>query len=114
MNPLPWEKLARVDGIELLTKKTTGKRQARALVRVEDDRTVALSGAAVPASRQLPDGNALASSATGATHQIRGALGVPGPGGEWPRQVPTDSELCLVSRFPPKRILKLVTTSLTM
>jgi hypothetical protein len=56
--PPPREKLVRVESIELLTNKTRGERQIRALVRVEDDRTLAVPGATLFATWQLPDGTA--------------------------------------------------------
>ncbi len=57
--PPPRETLTRVSGIELTSNKTKGQRQVTALVRVQDDRGLAASGATVSAAWSLPDGSIL-------------------------------------------------------
>jgi hypothetical protein len=57
--PPPREKLTRVASVELVSSKERGQRQVRALVRVEDDRTLAAPDAIVFATWGLPDGTAL-------------------------------------------------------
>lgn len=57
--PPPREKLTQVDGIELTASKAKGQRNVIALVKVEDDRTLAASGATVLATWILPDGTVL-------------------------------------------------------
>ena len=76
--PPPREKLTQVDGIELTASKAKGQRKVIALVKVEDDRTLAASEAAVFATWILPDGTVLEvedlTSGSGyAYFEIRGA-----------------------------------------
>lgn len=54
--PAP-EKITRVADIELSAKKVKGKREIRALVKVENETTFAASGANVLATWVLPDGS---------------------------------------------------------
>jgi hypothetical protein len=54
--PPPRERLTRVASIELSASKTKGERQVRALLRIEDDRTLAAPGATVLATWRLADG----------------------------------------------------------
>lgn len=79
--PPPREKLTRVAGIELTANKTKGQREVTALVRVQDDRGLAASGATVFAAWSFPDGSTLVAegvtSTTGyAYFEVRNA----GPG----------------------------------
>jgi hypothetical protein len=53
----PREKLTRVTDIDLVVYKHRGRRQVRAYVRVQDDRTLAASGATVFATWTFPDGS---------------------------------------------------------
>ena len=57
--PPPREKLTRVAGIELTANKTKGQREVTALIRVQDDRGLAASGATVFAAWSFPDGSSL-------------------------------------------------------
>jgi hypothetical protein len=57
--PPPREKLTRVTGIDLAASKTKGQREVTALVRVQDDRGLAASGATVFATWSFPDGSTL-------------------------------------------------------
>jgi hypothetical protein len=57
--PPPREVLTRVARIELSASKTKGERQVRALLHIEDDRTLAAPGATVFATWRLPDGTTL-------------------------------------------------------
>lgn len=57
--PPPREKLTRIAGIELAANKAKGRREVTALVRVQDDRGLAASGATVFATWSLPDGSTL-------------------------------------------------------
>jgi hypothetical protein len=56
--PPPVEKLTRVTDIELTARKAKGRRQIRALVKVENETTLAAAGATVRATWKYPDGSA--------------------------------------------------------
>jgi hypothetical protein len=56
--PTP-EELTRVTDIELTAKKAKGRRQIRALVKVEKESTLAAAGATVLATWEYPDGSTL-------------------------------------------------------
>ncbi len=55
--PPPREKLVRVVNIDLSARKTKGQRIVTAFVQVQDDRTLAASGATVSATWVHPDGS---------------------------------------------------------